>query len=905
MGKGKSQTVKTSSSPPPQFMNAYTDLMNAGTALASQPLQQYGGPMVQGFTPQQQQAFSTIQNSQGMAAPFLNSAAQYASAGATPISPTAFSADQVGQYLSPYTQNVVDATQRQFNLQNAQAQTGLKGNLAAAGALGGDRQAVMQAQLAGQQQNAQAPVIAGLYNQGYGQALNEFNQQQGVGLQAQEATNQGAQNAAYAYGMLGPAALNTSLTGAAANLQAGNMQQQLGQEQLNIPYEQFIQQQAWPYQQLGFLGGLDTSLGSVAGGTSSTTQPGPNIFSQLLGAGLGAASLFGGGKDGGRMRGLADGGESGADPYIERMEMAGLSQDANFNPASLHGENDAVMDPSRGYIPGLSGMAHGMGPPAPPAAMGQQQSGISGDLLGAAAPGIRDMFGGSGNRGTYMGGGGPGSAIESVYVTPQVGDSGGFLSGIGSWLGFGGGGHVPHFDSGGQVSYLPGTHGIPIPQISQSVFAQPAAGMSPDANSFNPLPQYHPASTASNPALPSTSTDLPPDVLAALKNINPASIGQHIGGGGFLSGLFGGMFPFAHGGVTHLADGGDSDPLLPNSPMPDADHTAPQGSQGLATRVLSSDEMPDGWAGQATHTGQGFDYVPPKPDWRNALLTAGLSMMAGTSPNAGVNIGRGAMAGMESYQKQIDLDAHPIIDHSGKTIRIYYPSERKWIDTGMPTDTWTYHQDMIDERRSRDTTAAQDRADRLNLQDREFKEREADRAAALAQSRQVHEDNLREGHYEWSPGTQIDPTSGQPVQGMWRLPTRGGEQPTFMPNASMTGKQPPRQAGMTDNEALDHAWKDYNFYVEQDKANGGQGTVYNADGSKADPRTWVTGRAAQLARGAGNAAVPQRAAPTNTLGPASPPPLPSGVPAGSSYSPSRHMWRDGTGKLYNEQGAPI
>ena len=34
------------------------------------------------------------------------------------------------------------------------------------------------------------------------------------------------------------------------------------------------------------------------------------------------------------------------------------------------------------------------------------------------------------------------------------------------------------------------------------------------------------------------------------------------------------------------------------------------------------------------------------------------------------------------------------------------------------------------------------------------------------------------------------------------------------------------------------------------------------------------------------------------------PPLPSGVPPGSQYSPSRKMWRDPTGKIYDSAGAP-
>ena len=55
----------------------------------------------------------------------------------------------IARYQSPYTQQVVDATQAQFNNQNAQQQSQLLGNAAAQNALGGDRAAVAQANLAG------------------------------------------------------------------------------------------------------------------------------------------------------------------------------------------------------------------------------------------------------------------------------------------------------------------------------------------------------------------------------------------------------------------------------------------------------------------------------------------------------------------------------------------------------------------------------------------------------------------------------------------------------------------------------------------------------------------------------------------------------------------------------------
>ena len=96
------------------------------------------------------------------------------------------------------------------------------GNAIAQGAMGGNRVGVAQAQLGGQQALAENQTIANLENQGYSQALGEYNQQQ--------AQNVGAlQAGAYSLGQLGTEAQNASLQGSQALLNTGSLQQQLGQ----------------------------------------------------------------------------------------------------------------------------------------------------------------------------------------------------------------------------------------------------------------------------------------------------------------------------------------------------------------------------------------------------------------------------------------------------------------------------------------------------------------------------------------------------------------------------------------------------------------------------------------------------------------------------------------------------
>ena len=104
----------------------------------------------------------------------------------TPVSPTQYSGGQLDQYMNPFTSDVVQATQNEFNNQNSQQSQFLNSQNIGAGAFGGDRAGISQDILANQQSLAQAPVIAGLNQSNYNQALAEFNNQQQTGLGAQE-----------------------------------------------------------------------------------------------------------------------------------------------------------------------------------------------------------------------------------------------------------------------------------------------------------------------------------------------------------------------------------------------------------------------------------------------------------------------------------------------------------------------------------------------------------------------------------------------------------------------------------------------------------------------------------------------------------------------------------------------
>lgn len=248
---------------------------------ASTPFQSYGGDLVAGFNPQQNLGISNINQYAGFAQPYIQNAQNYITQGAqNPL-------QNVSQYLNPYTQNVVDATQRQFDAGNKVQQSQLLGNAASSGALGGDRQAVAQAELAKNQNLTQNPLIAGLYSQGFNSALGAAQTQQ-----------QALMNAGYGIGNLGTAGQSAGLQGAGAQFGVGQSQQQTQQAGLDSAYQQFLRQIGDPFQKSQFLtqatAGLAPSLGGTQQGQTNTTNTPaqPSILGQIAGLGMMAAGAY-------------------------------------------------------------------------------------------------------------------------------------------------------------------------------------------------------------------------------------------------------------------------------------------------------------------------------------------------------------------------------------------------------------------------------------------------------------------------------------------------------------------------------------------------------------------------------------------------------------------------------------
>jgi hypothetical protein len=229
----------------PEWARPYAkDLLAKGAALTDinkNPYQQYGGQRIAGFQPLQEQAFKTV--------------------GGMDAGPAGFKAG-IGQYMSPYMQNVVDIEKREAGRQSGIAGTQQQAQATQAGAFGGGRDAIMRAERERNLSQQMGDIQARGSQAAYDQAANQFRQ--GITQQSGLAQMQG---------------------------QMGAQQQQQAQRPLDMAYQDFLNQQNYPYKQLGFMSDMVRGLPLGQQSTSSVYQGSGNTMGQLAGLGMGAYGL--------------------------------------------------------------------------------------------------------------------------------------------------------------------------------------------------------------------------------------------------------------------------------------------------------------------------------------------------------------------------------------------------------------------------------------------------------------------------------------------------------------------------------------------------------------------------------------------------------------------------------------
>ena len=254
---------------------------------------------VAGFSPAQQQAFTLAQQGIGGYMPYLQSA-EAATGQAQNIATQAGQMFQPGAaqaFMDPYQQNVTQEALREIRRQGDIARQAQSAQAVKAGAFGGAREGVVQAETERGIQDIMSRRIFEDLSRNYQQAL-AASQGAGAG-QLQQANMLG--NLGKQYGALGTTAQTQQLQDIQSLLGVGGMQQQLGQATLEAQRQNLMAQQMEPYRRYSF--GLEALAGLPFGGTTIQQKevPTANPFLQALGGigtlayGIGSLGGFGGG----------------------------------------------------------------------------------------------------------------------------------------------------------------------------------------------------------------------------------------------------------------------------------------------------------------------------------------------------------------------------------------------------------------------------------------------------------------------------------------------------------------------------------------------------------------------------------------------------------------------------------
>ena len=280
------------------------ELRKFGRAGISQPIPGY---QFAGFSPEQQQAFQLASSGIGSYAPYLQQAGTQAGLGAASqalaggqllAGTQAYNPASAQAFMNPYQQSVTQEALKEYDRQAQIAQQGLATAAQRAGAFGGSRMGVQEAELGRNLQDIKSRRIfedlSRNYQQAQGAAMGSFADQQRRALGAGQGLGQlGLGQASVGKTMAGLGALGSQL--GQADIQSllgiGGMKQQLGQAQLEAGRQQQLMAQREPFTRLGFAS--DILRGVPSGQISYTQQPQTNPYAQALGLGIGALGALG------------------------------------------------------------------------------------------------------------------------------------------------------------------------------------------------------------------------------------------------------------------------------------------------------------------------------------------------------------------------------------------------------------------------------------------------------------------------------------------------------------------------------------------------------------------------------------------------------------------------------------
>jgi len=256
-----------------------TNMLGRGQALAESPFQAYQGPLTAGPSELQNDAFSGLA---GLAVP----SGTLDTPGMGGFDPTSFNDPGVaGAYMNPFIGASLDPQLREARRQAEVTRVGNAGRLTDAGAFGGSRQAIMEAEGDRNLGFNLSDITGEGYNTAFSQARDQFNTEQDRSMTAQGLTNDYGLDV----GKYGLDAGEQGLANLAMQMRGGDTQRGIESEGIAADRAQFMEERDDPFKRVQFQQSLLDGMPLEA---QSTTYQQPNALWQALNSGGGLLQLL-------------------------------------------------------------------------------------------------------------------------------------------------------------------------------------------------------------------------------------------------------------------------------------------------------------------------------------------------------------------------------------------------------------------------------------------------------------------------------------------------------------------------------------------------------------------------------------------------------------------------------------
>ena len=337
-GGGGTQEVKQTTSNLPEYAEPYyKDMLARAGYESALPYEAYQGSRLQYFNPAEQEAMTRMTEMGTSGTPDELDAAGRISALVGKGNPYADSmmqgtqnaqgalvgetyqpgslADQAStsRYMSPYQQQVVDVQKREAARQSDIRGADIGLEAAGQGSLGGYREAIMQSERERNLGQQMGDIQTRGSQDAFESAQQAFEADRSANFGARQMYNQSNIDAA----RMGQDTYGQLLQGGAQQLQAagqmggfvdqrqqmeyerlrnmqaaGQNERQLNQQGLDIGYQDFLRQQGYGKEQLGFYNNILQGAPFTPGQTTQTYGGGPSDWQQALGSGVAGVGLY-------------------------------------------------------------------------------------------------------------------------------------------------------------------------------------------------------------------------------------------------------------------------------------------------------------------------------------------------------------------------------------------------------------------------------------------------------------------------------------------------------------------------------------------------------------------------------------------------------------------------------------